>query len=350
MRLHRVAAFCAVLVCAGCSGARNPWTYTAPPTTVAMTPAAVRSAESKMVVVVGQFADPSRAPNYSTGVGRCMSDAFSRALMNEGSFDVWINPQLSRDVERIVGMPSSQQGEALSAVSRANPRVDYVITGKVTDFYHTTDLPDGAARKGWFLGKRREAVVAVDLRIVEMRTGRIVGADHIKATASAGSAESRDLYNNVALDSYVFWSTPLGRASKDVVESGVQRAARVIPPRLIDPQVTHLVARRRVSIIGGTNAGLVVGNEYYIVHMPTGATAYEAMRDPHTNMPLRVRIESATNDAATGWLLGEKPLEVDIRGSILRVNLPQPVGVAGGAATSTTAATSTSRTASATDR
>lgn len=308
-------------VSAGCTAPRNPWVYTTPPTTAEPRPAVTRSDANRTAIVLGTFADPTKAPHYSSGVGKCMSDALARALLNDAKFDIWINPQLSRAVEEVIALPTFQHDEALGAIGRDNPRVHYVITGKVTDFHHTADLPAAASRWG-LLGRRNEAIAAIDLRIVDLKTRRVVGADHLKGVVGAGSTPSDETYGGIALDSYLFWTTPLGRASKAAVELAVDRTERVVPGGHIgDARIAAIAPRRRLNITGGTDAGLSAGREYFIVTFKDDAEG-KAIFDPDTDLPLTVRIDSVTRHAASGILRGRPPIEVDIRGASLRTALP----------------------------
>ena len=307
---------------AGCSmPLRNPWDYIEPPTTAQPRSPQALAEANRTVIVLGTFGDPTLAPQYSQGVGRRMSEALSRALLNEGRFDVWINPQLTSSVEQVISMPTFQHEQGLGTISDENPRVHYVITGKVTDFYHTADLPEYASRWGIF-GRRNEALVALDLRIVDLKTRRVVGADHFKANANAGYTPSEEIYSGIALDSYLFWSTPLGRASKMAVERALERTSQVVPGASVgEARVASLSTRRQISIAGGTDAGLAAGRDYYLV-LPTPDYQGRAVFDPDTGLPLRVRIASATRQAAEGFLRGRAPIELDIRGAALRDSLP----------------------------
>jgi curli biogenesis system outer membrane secretion channel CsgG len=271
------------------------------------------------VLVVGELGDPSRAPFYAYGVGRMMSDALARAMLNDGTFDVWIDARLTGEVERILAGPSAQQDAGLGDLSRRHPDVRYVITGKVTDFQHTGDLPEAVSRRG-ILGPRNEAVAALDFRIVDLRTRRVIGADHIKATACARNVSADETYSAVALDSYVFWSTPLGRASKQVVERAVERTARLVPLDPLEARIERLTSRRRVTITGGRRAGLIEGRKYHLVTAGGGAGMH--IRDAVTGRPLIVHIESASARSATGLLLGEPSVEVELRGAVLRAAAP----------------------------
>lgn len=310
----------------GCSTPRNPWAYTAPPTTAEPLPPVVRADENRTVVVLGTFSDPSIAAPYAAGVGKCMSDALGRALLHDGRFDVWINPQLSGAVEAILELPTLSHDEALGALGRANPRVRYVVTGKVTDFLHTGDLPAVAQRWG-VLGRRNEALIAIDLRIVDLQTRRVVAAEHLKGMVDAPSQPTDELYAGIALDSYLFWSTPLGRASKTAIEFAVKRTTRLVPGgRVGDARIAAVAPRRRLSIHGGSNSGLAAGNDYFLL-MPNHADQLKPILDPDTGLPLAVRVDSVTRNAASGIMKGRPPLELDIRGAVLRASLPSsPMG------------------------
>jgi hypothetical protein len=259
-----------------------------------------------------------------------ITEAFSRALLNDGRFDVWIDAGLSRDIERLSARSGADQSDDLASISRRAPRVDYVIAGKVTDFHHTADLPEGAPRRG-LLGIRREAIVAIDFRVIDLRTQRVVGADHIKATAPAGEAPASEVYDTIALDSYLFWSTPLGRASKQAVHTAVKRAAAIVPSDPVDARIVGHVARRRVEIAGGRRAGLVEGRQYYILLPSAVPGELRPVPDDATGRPLTLRVDIVTGSTATGWIMGERPLAIDLRGAVLRASLPDRSAASSGA-------------------
>ncbi len=338
-----IAVACVVL--GGCAG-RSPWTFTTPPTRVEPNP--VMRANQKTIVVVSTFADPTNAPPHAVGIGRYLSEAFSRALLNDGKYDVWINPALILEAERIAqarpvdrstpaaGTRGPQIGGpdtniALTGVTEQGRRVSsdqvhFVVLGKVTDFQYTGDLPRQVSRWGVF-GPRNEAIVAIDLRIVDMQSRRVVGADHIRAMVPAGGTDARELHSAVPFDSYLFWSTPLGRASKEAVQTAVAQTDRVVPPVLLDPRIEQMIAWRRVSIAGGSMAGVNKGQELFVLVReknaddPSGGRWVPA-RDAHTDEPLRVRIDTVERRHSTGWLLGERPVELNLRGALLSLELP----------------------------
>lgn len=333
--MHRCKRFAGTLaaavplLAAGCAAPSNPWQFATPPTTVEATAAAERPGAERITIVVGEFVDPSKAPNYSGGVGRSLSAALSRALMNDGRYNVLIREDLSIRVGRVIRNTALDHHDELTRLSREHPDVDYVVTGKVTDFHHTGDLPGEVSRWGVF-GRRNEAIAAIDVRIVDMQSRRVVGADHLKGTAPAGRTASLELYRNIAIDSYLFWSTPLGRASKRAIEQAVARTEAVIPPRAMasargepapgDPQVLNAWGRR-IEIIGGTNAGLVRGGRYYLLQQAADGGDWTPVRDRITDQPLMVSILTVDPTSSRGMLMGERPRDFELRGALLRPSL-----------------------------
>jgi len=367
----------------GCSMPGNPWRFAEPPTKWGETRSTDRDQQHPVVVVIGRFDDPSRAPNYSRGVGRAVSDAFSRSLMQQGGYyDVRINERLAEEARRWARfdtaadtMPAeadaltAEQRQARDRISRDREDVDYVILGKVTDFYHTSDLPDEASRLG-LLGRRNEAIVSVDLRIVDTRSMKVVGTDHLMGTANAGQTRSHELYENIALDSYLFWNTPLGRAGRRAIDRAIPRAMAMTPRRGDEsgamlaersasstperdaslaespptdeadraaapasmsrrftnarPQILRTDDSRRVTIMGGRNIGVEPGDRFHILR-EVGVSSDDALvADAVTGRPVRIAILDVAETTATGWLLGQKPRQLDLRGMLLTPSEPEP--------------------------
>lgn len=383
----------------GCSMPSNPWRFADPPTKGTSARPIQADVERSVIVVVAPFDDPSRAPNYSRGVGQAMSDAYSRALIRKGGYQVRINEQLAAEARRFARFDAS--GSATSAGARTRSTrsaassadlsaerqrardqlgrdredVDYVIIGKVTDFYHTRDLPNEASRWG-FIGRRNEAIVSVDLRVVDMQTMRVVGTDHLMGTANAGRTDSRELYENVALDSYLFWNTPLGRAGRRAIDRAVNRSVAMMHSRPVDraseppmlaeadalddetndeeaapvnlatrsappppesrttaaprsrfanarPQILRVDDSRRVTIMGGRNIGVEQGDRFHIAREVGVSSADGLVNDAVTGRPIRIAITDVAETTSTGWLLGQKPRQLDLRGMLL--HLPDTV-------------------------
>ena len=133
---------------AGCSTSiYNPWTFNKPPTK-AQQDLARRKVADRTVVVVAEFGNPTKPPVAWSDIGRTMSDAVARTMFDQGRFEVRINPNLAAAVGTTLDRSSKSAAEQLARLSRANPDVHYVVTGRVTDFHHTGDLPRQVRRWG----------------------------------------------------------------------------------------------------------------------------------------------------------------------------------------------------------
>ncbi|MHC4422852.1 MAG: CsgG/HfaB family protein, partial [Planctomycetota bacterium] len=247
---------------AGCARPHNPWVYAEPPA-VSVNAYARPVNDRRTVVAVAEFANPDSPQLDWPDVGLEMTKALRRTIYNNGKFEVRIAPE----IEQKVSMPGFLKSEG--PVSGSPVEVDYVIVGKVTDFHHTAALPKDASRWGLF-GRRKEAVVAIEWRIVDVRARRVVAADHSYGTAEASRKKSIDeLYAGLNVSAYLFWNTPLGRAAHMAVDNTIERMRELLPSREGgQPTVLQVMGPREVSIKGGWKWGLAEGQELYVTEQP----------------------------------------------------------------------------------
>ncbi len=320
---------------AGCSTSiYNPWTFNKPPTK-AQQDLARRQVADRTVVVVAEFGNPTKPPVAWPDIGRTMSDAVARTMFDQGLFEVRINPNLAAAVGTTLDRSSKSAAERLARLSRANPDVHYVVTGRVTDFHHTGDLPRQVRRWG-LLGRRREAVVAIDLRIFDLRSQRLVVAEHLSGTSRARLQSARKLYADMTIDTYLFWNTPLGKASKKAVKKVVDQVIKVVPPRVGEPRIVQWGAGRRVYVSGGRMWGVAKDQEYYVCRRTGPAGGMRSLPDIDTGQPLRVKITSVDKMTSTGWVLGKPAPDAKLPGAYLS-HRPPPAAAASPPATGVSA-------------
>ena len=137
----------------------------------------------------------------------------------------------------------------------------FVVEGKITDFLHTSDAPESVRRLSWFT-EANDAIVAINITATDLHSGRVVLSDQIVASVSAGAKET-DQYGDLEFGSYLFWSTPLGEASSDVINDSVAKLATLrgsIPGTV---RITKYVeGGRAVTLLDG--ALLDDGGIYYV--------------------------------------------------------------------------------------
>jgi len=320
-RLNRVTAVLAlgvVVLAAGCSRPTNPWVYAEPP--AVHINAMARPLGGRTVIAVAEFRNPD-APQLSwDDVGAEMTRAFRRALFNESDFEVRLAPEL----EAVVSQPGyllSNPDPAMKTVD-----VDYVMIGQVTDFHHTAGLPKEVSRWG-IIARRREAVVAIEWKIVDVRRHRVVAADHTFGAAKAGwSSSIEKQYAGLDISAYLFWNTPLGRAAHQAIDATISRMRELLPTvqphqQQTIPVITAMHPGRKIEVQGGTTTGLQTGQDLYVAVAAAGGGT-EAVHDVDTGLPLMVRIGAVSRDSSVAWLLGKPPDGVPLLGATLTSQMP----------------------------
>jgi len=323
----RLAMIVAMLLMAGCSslGVDNPFArgYEEPPTVNRGNTASSVASPRRTVVIVGRFDSPSSTPVPWRDIGPGMSDALSRTLLNDQRFDVRINDPLADRIARIVRRDAGNPTSDLLEAGREYREVDFVITGRVTDFHHTAELPGAVQRRGLFAPKN-EAVAAIELSIVDLRTGRVAVADHVLGTARAGGESTRELYADLAFGSYLFWSTPLGKASREAIDKTVGRLRVVMPFRVAELSVSSVEGWRHVTLNGGKIHGIERGQRYFVCirDEPTGRLI--PIRDEVLGTPLQAQITDVSRNTARAWLMGEAPAKANLSRAVLTREQPGP--------------------------
>ncbi len=309
--LKTAATFVLVAVY-GCARPTNPWVYAEPPA-VSVSAVARPVERGRTVIAVAQFTNPDRPQLDWPDVGAELARAMRRSLYNDTDFEVRIAPE----IEQAASNPAF-----LGKKSERPVEVDFVVIGQVTDFHHTAALPKEASRWGLIL-RRKEAVVAIEWKVVDVRARRVVAADHTYGTAKASGRKSiPDLYAGLDVSAYLFWNTPLGRASHKAIDNTIERMRDVLPSFVGEqPTITAVLGPRKVSVQGGWKWGLAEAQEYYLVIPGEGDAPPRPVRDVDTGQALVVKITEVNKGTAEAWLLGKPAPGVDIRGAVL---LTQP--------------------------
>jgi curli biogenesis system outer membrane secretion channel CsgG len=307
----------------GCSlSVSNPWTFDQPPAVDAGDEMVRPPRPGRTVIAVAAFANPTSSPLNWRDIGSAMSDALRRTLLSETDYEVRIETQAQKSSS------SSFFSSKKKDKSKTGPsEVDFVLAGRVTDFNHTSTLPRDVSRWGVFR-RRSEAVVAIEWSIVDARTRQVVASDHVYGTADAGRGPIDKQYAGIDFRSYLFWSTPLGRASRQAIGRSVDRIGDVLPVHSGEPSIVKVVGNRKLKVAAGWGHHVVAGEEYYLYAPDPAGKAPTLVYDVDTGRPLMVRIDRVRKDESTAWLLGKAPLGVELRGAVLSRD---PPGAATGA-------------------
>ena len=280
-----------------------------------------RDVTGTRVVVVGVFENPEFSSGDWPKVGRGMSDALARSLLNRGGFDVIVNPRLASDVARLRDLPDASREKALQSIRQAHPDVRLVVNGRVTDFAHTSDLPEVLVRRRFYGAKQREAVVALQMDVFDLERGRTVATDHVHGTAPAPDMPTGDIYARVPFDSLVFWQTPLGRASEAAVFKAIAVLDKMVPTGDDSIVVVEQVDARTVRIAAGGGRPLTEGTVLWLYERrpgPDGSVMQVPVFDPHSRFQLRAHVQRGGRVTTTAFLFGKLPDGLDVRGLVLR--------------------------------
>ena len=293
-------------VSAGCAHpVSNPWTFSKPAAVATKEDYARPAQPGRAVIVVAEFENPASPQLNWPNVGAGMSDALRRALRNEGDFEVRVDARLKT--------PPPRSAEEASPVDLG---VDFLLTGRVTDFHHTSQLPKHVSRRALFL-PRSEAVVAIDWRVIDVRARRVIAADHTYGTADSGRRSVKKLYEGLDFSAYLFWNTPMGKAAREAIEKTIDRLRDLVPAEIGAPAIVKVTKGRKVTVTGGWSWGLASGQEYYVTARHGDEGSPRTVYDIDTRRPLLVRIAAVKKDTSTAWLLGKPPAEADLRGARL---------------------------------
>ncbi len=266
-------------------------------------------------IVVGTFDNPATASVRWRSIGSGVAADLARTLRVKTGMQVWADTGLARSAITLTTRGVSNRTPWLETLQRRHPGVEFVIVGKVTDFVHTSDVPQVANQKRG----RYQALVAIDFTAIEVRTGRILAQNQVVGKAGEREMTSADQYKGLAFGSYLFWETPLGIATRQAIDRTAAEIARSMPAVLGEAVVSTVRGDREVEVSGGELLGLRVGQ---VMYLTVGSDPPIALRDVDTRAPLTVRITSVDGDAAEGWVSGICDDQTRLRGARLTTTLP----------------------------
>ena len=269
---------------------------------------------ARNVVAIAPFRDRSGSPVGWPDLGEAMTDVVVRSLRNDALVDVRIYEGT---------LPPDPRRRA-ELVRDAFPEADYLVVGEVTDFNHTDEVAEGSLRRLGIFGRRREAFSSINLEVLRLDRLDIALQDHVYGTAEVPrGVDMPGAYENLGPRSYLFWSTPLGKATREALDETIAKIETLPPisrstrlaldaettsPRtdsaelatLARHRIVSVLSRREVLVEGDGPDPLTVG-ERLGVFSPDGA----AVLDPVLGRPVEAVILSTRAGRATAHLSGD---------------------------------------------
>lgn len=260
-------------------------------------------------------------------VGAAMTEQLTTALINSGRFLVLERKALD-DVlgEQDLGTSGRVNPETAPGKGRVIG-AEWLIKGAITEYTDKKSRSTGGVllRGVGIGGSKREAYVAMDVRIIDAATGEVM--DSVKAD---GRAKSSGALGGLSIGGIVLAAgkedtTPIGQATRaaltDAMDFICQRMDQ-IPWRSWVMEVEG----EEIIISGGSNMNLKIGDTFQLYHRG------KALVDPETGQTLghretrigALKIAEVQDKFSIGRMIeGAAPQ----RGDVVRTNTPAPVVV-----------------------
>ena len=200
----------------------------------------------------------------------------------------------------------------------------YIVVGSVTEF-GTSDKGSGVSvggvgglLSGALSLSSSKGSVAIDLRIVDMRTSAQVAAFTVKKEISSTSVGISGGYKNISLGGNQFWSTPIGEATRAAINEAVGKIAGAVAAGSWEGAVVEADGDA-LYINGGAEIGLKNGDRLTITRISKTFT------DPATGQVLAQRkivlgtVELTNVEAklASGHYVATDQVNTPVRGDLV---------------------------------
>lgn len=202
---------------AGCFGSSATVVDTGNAPTIQQAQAAAYDGPQKRIAV---SAFDFRAGQGSSEIGEGMSDMLTNALFNTGRFIVLEREQLNEVIEEQDRAASGRFKKETAAPKGELEGAELLIRGSVIQF--EPKCRGGSA----ILISGNEACMAINLRIIEAKTGRVVNATTVEGTSAenrVGIIFTRGSALPIGLGTYS--KTPMEAAIRNCIEAAVQHIA-----------------------------------------------------------------------------------------------------------------------------
>ena len=246
----------AAALCAGCDGSGvfgGPKEYYVRPT-----------------IAVMKFENRAPFPlGWSLGSG--MRDMLVDRLVATQRFQVIERPEIGAVMSELELQHSGATREQNRAERGRLKNAQYLIKGTITDFGHVITAGGFLNLANWDVGgSSTRAVMGITLYVVDVESGEIICSEHLEKAVGANDMKVQAVYKDVAFGGSVFYRTPLGRATSEVISRAVRRVAGTIANRPWQAKIASVEPDSSVILNGGRQQGVCPGQEYEVVD--TGAT------------------------------------------------------------------------------
>ena len=147
-------------------------------------------------------------------------------------------------------------------------------------------------------------IVAIRFTLVDLKTGRLLLSDHIFGWHQAGRKPASELYADLAFGTYLYWNSPLGRASEDVINDMLVKVEDIVPTGQERITIIKRIGPRQVRLSRAPIGVLPTNETFLVVRYDENRRRVEYIRDRDTGRPVEARIRSGDANSPTAWLIG----------------------------------------------
>ena len=164
---------------------------------------------------------------------------------------------------------SARRGAPNAAASK---NAQYLMCGTINDF---TVIEEGSG--GFWssflriFGRGSRARVALTVKVYDIENGEVLAAVKSDGTVSSGGGGAEITYKQVTFGGDSFFRTPLGKATERALERAVDQILDTLPIDYWAPRVAEVTDLREGTLVvvnGGDNAGLKIGDEFFVGDLP----------------------------------------------------------------------------------
>jgi hypothetical protein len=115
------------------------------------------------------------------------------------------------------------------------------------------------------------ARVALTVKVFDVENGEVLASVKSDGTVSSGGGGVEVTYKHMTFGGDSFFRTPLGKATERALDRAVKKLLQTLPIDYWAPRVAEVNELRegpQVVINGGANAGLKIGDEFFVRDLP----------------------------------------------------------------------------------
>lgn len=280
----------------------------------------------RYLIAIGSFENPSSTPLAKSNIGAGFSEAIRQQLAKQNRLDPQVDAAVGREVTDALALSESQRARRLWQIWRAHPSLDWVLTGSVRKFGHVAQSPSDLS--AWGPSRNHmQATVKITSTLVDLCHGTIISSDELSGVAWTNETPAPQTYRGITFGSYQYWQTPLGLASREVIDQLAARIERAVPaagPAATPIRIVQQVDSRRVRLTENALEHASEGDVMYVCAFSADGLSLRTVDDSQTRQPLMARIEPRRlGHAPTARLTGEKPANTNLRGAVLTRQRPE---------------------------